>query len=78
MLFAVLNFEETAMNLFELIFFIINVTCGFLVGKYIWVNFGWIYSPISFLLGFILPIVTAFTLVTLYSLWIKIFLKAKQ
>ena len=43
------------MNLFELLFFILNAICGFLVGKYFWNNFGYLYFPVGFILGFFAP-----------------------
>lgn len=39
------------MTLIELIIFILHLVCGFFVGKYFWNNFGYIYSPIGFVLG---------------------------
>jgi len=74
----VFYFEDATMNLIELIFFIINVICGYLVGRYFWNNFGWIYSPIGFLLGFITPLTIVFLLAFIYSLWLKIFPKTKK
>lgn len=66
------------MNLFELIIFIINVTCGYFVGKYFWNNFGWIYSPIGFLLGFVSSLAVLFVLASILSFWNKIFSKTKK
>lgn len=46
------------MTLIEIFWFIINLIFGILVGKYFWNNFGPIYSPIGFVLGFSVIIVS--------------------
>ena len=66
------------MNLIDLVFFLINITIGYFVGKYFWSHFGFIYAPFGFLLGFFAFIGLLKFLEILSSLWNKIFPKAKK
>jgi hypothetical protein len=61
------------MNLFELIFFILCIVCGLVVGNWFWNHFGLLYSPSGFLLGFF-AIIGGIKLLQLWlEFWHKVF-----
>jgi hypothetical protein len=57
------------MNVFELLFFVLNICMGVVVAKHAGHRFGWVGYPLGFIFGFGASIVGLITLAQLLSLF---------